>query len=180
MFRNVAVTALISAAALSLWAAGGTPAVKPAYPATPARIVTDDYFGTKVEDPYRWLEKGDDPEVVAWTEAQNAATRKFLDAFPGRPAIVKELTALWDYPRMGTPAQYGDRYFYTQERRPPEPVPPLRPAGARRQGVGPRRPQLPLLGRDGGHGLVVPQREGDLRGLRHVRLGNGAGHLARP
>ena len=114
MFRKTLVSTLISAAALSLWAAGGTPAVKPAYPTTPARIVTDDYFGTKVEDLYRWLEKGDDPEVVAWTEAQNAATRKFLDAFPGRPTIVKELTTLWDYPRMGTPAQYGDRYFYTK------------------------------------------------------------------
>ena len=47
-------------------------------PTTPVREVTDDYFGTKVTDPYRWLESTKDPEVVAWMKAQNDYTRAIL------------------------------------------------------------------------------------------------------
>ena len=47
-----------------------------------------------VADPYRWLEDVDDPEVVAWVEAQNAVTRAYFNALPSRAAIVQRLTEL--------------------------------------------------------------------------------------
>jgi prolyl oligopeptidase len=64
--------------------------------APPTRIapVTDVYHGVSVEDPYRWLENGGDPEVRAWTIAQTARTRAYLDALPYRPALGARLMAL--------------------------------------------------------------------------------------
>jgi len=72
----------------------------------------DDFHGTPVADPYRWLEDASDPEVLAWTEAQNRRTRDFLDAIPARERIQKRLTELWDYPRSGIPQKHGGRYFF--------------------------------------------------------------------
>ena len=67
------------------------PAAEPA-PATPKKPVSDEYHGTTVEDPYQWLEKDDDPEVKAWSAAQNQRTRDYLDKLPDRAAIEKQLT----------------------------------------------------------------------------------------
>jgi prolyl oligopeptidase len=53
----------------------------------PARPVTDVYFGTEVVDDYRWLENGDDADVKAWSQSQNAHARKVLDALPDREEI---------------------------------------------------------------------------------------------
>ena len=53
-------------------------------PPTRREDVVDRYHGTDVADPYRWLEDGDDPEVIAWAAAQNAFTRSVIDAFAGR------------------------------------------------------------------------------------------------
>ncbi len=58
-------------------------------PPTPVHEVTDDYFGTKVTDPYRWLENTKDPEVVAWMKAQNDYTRAILGAHP-RPRPIAD------------------------------------------------------------------------------------------
>src|SRR6266700_5425594 len=66
-------------------------AAKPA-PATPKKPASDEYHGTTVEDPYQWLEKDDDPEVKAWSAAQNQRTRDYLDRLPDRGAIEKQLT----------------------------------------------------------------------------------------
>ena len=63
-------------------------------PSTPKRPVTDTYHGVAVVDDYRWLEDGDDPEVHAWSEAQNARTRAFLDHLPSVDAIRRRLTKL--------------------------------------------------------------------------------------
>ena len=63
-------------------------------PKTPVREVTDEYFGTKVVDPYRWLEKIDDPEVAAWMKAQNDFTRSTLARIPGRDQLVERVKAL--------------------------------------------------------------------------------------
>jgi prolyl oligopeptidase len=59
---------------------------------TSKKPVTDEYQGVKVEDPYQWLEKDDDPEVKAWSDAQNKKTRAYLDKLSDRPAIEKQLT----------------------------------------------------------------------------------------
>ena len=61
-------------------------------PQTPKKPVTDEYQGVKVEDDYQWLEKDDDPEVKAWSNAQNQRTRTYLDKLPDRAAIEKQLT----------------------------------------------------------------------------------------
>ena len=85
---------------------------RPAYPESRVEEVVDDYHGTRVADPYRWLEAGNDPQVAAWVEAQNHASRNWLDAFPGRDRIVQRLRQLWDYPRVGLPSHRGERYFF--------------------------------------------------------------------
>ncbi len=110
--KGTAFGALALAACLASAAAG--PGEAGPYPATRAEVVTDDYFGTAVADPYRWLEDGDSPEVAAWTEAQNAVTRRYLDAVKARPAIAKRLKELWNYEKMGTPVEAGGLLFYTK------------------------------------------------------------------
>lgn len=59
---------------------------------TPKRQISDEYQGVKVQDDYQWLEKDEDPEVKAWSEAQNQLTRAYLDKLPDRAAIEKQLT----------------------------------------------------------------------------------------
>src|SRR5438132_3754108 len=66
------------------------PAAEPT-PQTPKKPVSDEYHGTTVEDPYQWLEKDDDPEVKAWSNAQNQRTRAYLDKLPDRAAVEKQL-----------------------------------------------------------------------------------------
>lgn len=74
--------------------------------------VVDDYHGTLVADPYRWLEDADDPEVVEWVQAQGNLTEKFLNEVQTRPAIQQRLTELWDYPRRSLPVKVGDWYYF--------------------------------------------------------------------
>ena len=66
--------------------------------------VVDDYHGTCVADPYRWLEDDNSAETAAWVEAENAVTRDYLDRLPARQAIYDRLTALYDYPKEGAPS----------------------------------------------------------------------------
>ena len=82
------------------------------YPAARKSDVVDDYHGTKVADPYRWLEDVDSPETRAWVEAENRVTFAYLEQIPERERIRKRLTALWDYPKYGAPFKKGGRYFF--------------------------------------------------------------------
>src|SRR5438105_9483907 len=61
-------------------------------PQTAKKPVSNEYAGTMVDDPYQWLEKDDDPEVKAWSDAQNQRTRQYLDKLPDQAAIEKQLT----------------------------------------------------------------------------------------
>ncbi len=81
------------------------------YPAAKKVDVVDDYHGTKVADPYRWLEHADDQETAAWVEAQNALSHGFVEG-PTREALKTRLAELTDYPRMSAPEKKGNRYFY--------------------------------------------------------------------
>ncbi len=85
-----------------------------AYP--PAARVTqvDDYHGTRVEDPYRWLEQVDGTQTRQWITAENALAQPFLEGIPARDAIKKRMTELWNYERYDLPIHRGDRYFYTR------------------------------------------------------------------
>ncbi|MBU2465698.1 MAG: S9 family peptidase, partial [Bacteroidetes bacterium] len=79
------------------------PAQKISYPETRKADVTDDYFGTVVSDPYRWLEDDNSAETAAWVAAQNKITRAYLDAIPYRDALEKRLETIWNYPKSGVP-----------------------------------------------------------------------------
>jgi prolyl oligopeptidase len=82
-------------------------------PPTPVREVTDDYFGTKVVDPYRWLENQSDPEVVAWMKAQNDHTRAILANISGRDKLLDRIKALDNANVVVSGLQsWGGRYFY--------------------------------------------------------------------
>jgi prolyl oligopeptidase len=81
------------------------------YPPARQSDVVDDYHGTAVADPYRWLEDSDAPETRTWIEAQNALTEQWLADVPQRDAIRERLRALTDHPRAGAPWQRGGRWF---------------------------------------------------------------------
>ncbi len=95
---------------LSVVGRGASPAAW-AYPAAPRGDVVDDYHGTKVADPYRWLEDLDSPQTRAWVEAERALTAKLLDQMPERTAIRARLKALWNYPRISMPSKRGGHYL---------------------------------------------------------------------
>ena len=82
------------------------------YPKAKTVDQVDDYHGTKVADPYRWLEDADSPDTHAWVEAENKLTFSYLDKIPYRSAIRDRLTKLWNYERFTAPQQQGGRYFY--------------------------------------------------------------------
>ncbi len=77
------------------------------YPATRKTDFTDTYFGTKVPDPYRWLEELDAPETKAWVTAENEVTFAYLAQISFRDKIRDRLTKIWNYERFGIPEQVG-------------------------------------------------------------------------
>ncbi|GAB4187397.1 MAG: prolyl oligopeptidase family serine peptidase [Wenzhouxiangellaceae bacterium] len=93
-----------------------TPALALEYPETRRGDQVDDYHGTKVADPYRWLEADvrETPAVAEWVAAQNAVTDAYLETLEQRDQIRPLLTKLWDYERFGVPVRAGERYFFTR------------------------------------------------------------------
>jgi len=79
------------------------PLPKLTYPTAMIGPVVDDYGGTQVPDPYRWMESLDSKDVAAWVTASNAVTEPYLKSLPLRQAFGTRLTALWNYPRVGLP-----------------------------------------------------------------------------
>ncbi len=84
------------------------------YPKTKKVEQTDDYHGTKVSDPYRWLEDDNSAETKAWVEAENKVTFGYLNQIPERAKIKARLTELWNYERYSAPNEQGGKYFYTK------------------------------------------------------------------
>ncbi len=82
------------------------------YPKAKTVDQVDDYHGTKVADPYRWLEDTDSADTAAWVEAENKLTFGYLDQIPYRATIRERLTKLWNFERFGVPQQQGGHYFY--------------------------------------------------------------------
>lgn len=82
------------------------------YPETKKGDVTDDYHGTVISDPYRWLEDDKSDETAAWVEAQNKVTFGYLEQIPFRENIKNRLTEIWDYPKYSVTFKKGNRYFY--------------------------------------------------------------------
>ena len=86
------------------------------YPDTRKTDQTDDYFGTKVSDPYRWLEDDRSEETKAWVIAENKVTTDYIAQIPFRDAIKKRLTELWNYAKYSAPFKEGDyTYFYLND-----------------------------------------------------------------
>lgn len=106
---------LIILAILLLSSLSATPAqTRLTYPETKRVDQVDDYFGTKVADPYRWLEQLDSPETKAWLEAQRSLTSDYLNQIPERARIKDRLTELWNYEKYSAPSRRGKRYFYSK------------------------------------------------------------------
>ena len=83
------------------------------YPVTRKEAISDDYFGTQVPDPYRWLEDDLSPETAEWVAAQNSVTQDFLQQIPFRGAIQERLKKLMDYEKFSQPFKRGSyTYFY--------------------------------------------------------------------
>jgi prolyl oligopeptidase len=83
------------------------------YPVTKKINVTDNYFGTVVNDPFRWLEDDLSDETEQWVDNQNNITFEYLKSIPYRKQIKERLTELWNYEKVGTPFTEGEfTYFY--------------------------------------------------------------------
>lgn len=82
------------------------------YPETRKDSLSDDYFGTIVKAPYRWLENDTSKETEAWVKAENKVTRAYLDQIPYRDSIKTRLSELYNSPRYSAPVQIGDYYFF--------------------------------------------------------------------
>ena len=81
------------------------------YPVARKTDQSDNYFGTTVADPYRWLEDTDSPETKQWVEAENAVTFQYLGSLPERASIKEQLTRVWNYPKFAVPIKRGKEYF---------------------------------------------------------------------
>jgi prolyl oligopeptidase len=112
-FPMTAAIIVASAAALSC-SKGVQPKSGPLlpYPVAARGHVVDDYHGTKVADPYRWMEDVDSPATRAWVEAENHVTATYLDGIPGRDRIGARLEKLWNYERYDVPFREGGRLFF--------------------------------------------------------------------
>jgi prolyl oligopeptidase len=83
------------------------------YPVARKVEQTDDYFGTTVSDPYRWMEDVDSAEVKAWIDAENELTQRYLAQVPVRETMQRRLMELINFERYTAPARRGTRYFYS-------------------------------------------------------------------
>lgn len=74
--------------------------------------VIDNYFGTAVADPYRWLENDTSAETAAWVKAQNEVTQGYLNQIPFRDAIRKRYTDIYNYEKFSAPFREGEYTYY--------------------------------------------------------------------
>ncbi len=81
------------------------------YPQTKKDKQVDNYFGTSVPDPYRWLEDDHSADTKAWVTEQNKVTFNYLDKIPYRRQWFKRLEEINNYPRYSSPSR-NNEYFY--------------------------------------------------------------------
>jgi prolyl oligopeptidase len=82
------------------------------YPDAPRVDQIDEYFGTRVADPYRWLEEVDSPQTQRWIAEENELAESVLATVPRREAIRDRLTQVWNYERRSVPEKAGELYAY--------------------------------------------------------------------
>ena len=105
------VAALFAAAWAAVAVADDT---KPSYPQTRKVEQVDNYHGTTVADPYRWLEDDRSAETAEWVKAQNAVTFAYLEKIPYRAKVRSRLEQLFNYPKYSSPTRRGEHYFFTK------------------------------------------------------------------
>ena len=82
------------------------------YPTTEKRVVIDSYFGTDIQDPYRWLEDDLSEETMDWVNNQNKTTFNYLNSIPYKRNIKKRLEQIWNYEKRTSPFNEGDYTYY--------------------------------------------------------------------
>ncbi len=112
-FARTLLAATLLASAAAAQAETGKPV---SYPETRKGDVAEVQFGTRVADPYRWLENDvrSDKDVADWVARQNAVTQGYLAGLPQRGWYASRIRALMDYERFGLPRKAGRNYFYTR------------------------------------------------------------------
>ena len=81
------------------------------YPETRKDTIVDNYWGTTVPDPYRWLEDDRSAETEAWVIAQNQVTYSYLEQIPFRNKLKERFTELMNYPKYGSPKKVNNKSF---------------------------------------------------------------------
>ena len=84
------------------------------YPLTKKGDVIDSYFGTKVPDPYRWLEDDKSTETSAWVKEQNKVTFGYLETIPYREDIKSRLEKMWNYEKYTAPQKEGAYTYFSR------------------------------------------------------------------
>jgi len=115
LMKPILAAALLSTDLTMSHAAGasGDKGARPEYPKAHTVEQVDDYFGTKVRDPYRWMEDVDSAEVKQWVDAENVLTQQYLATVPSREKMLSRLMELTNFERYTAPARRGTRYFYS-------------------------------------------------------------------
>jgi len=120
--RYYVIAAILSAVGIAAWGLGAIKGQKAdqatalKYPTALKGDVVDDYHGTKVADPYRWMEVPLDssPQLAAWISSERSVTDTYLASLPAREEFRKRITELWNYPKISTPYFEGGRWFYSR------------------------------------------------------------------
>jgi prolyl oligopeptidase len=95
--------------------ASAVPAQKINYPKPKKAEQVDNYHGTRVSDPYRWMEDAPlNADTEAWIESENRLTDEYFATIPEREKIKNRLTELWNYERYSAPSKVGNKYLYSK------------------------------------------------------------------
>lgn len=126
-FLRSAATGILGIFATAWSSGAGAQVAQPVAPTVP---VVDDYYGTRITDPYRWMEDRRDPRMIAWLKAEHAHARAVLAAIPGIDALAARIAAVnGASDQVSVPQPAGGRLFYIK-----------RPAGAQTTDGGTARP----------------------------------------
>src|ERR1043165_5786936 len=112
--KNLIAAALVAAFVIILTSCNSKTNQHLAYPQTKKVDTVDEYFGTKIADPYRWLEDDNSAETAEWVKAENNVTDDYLGKIPFRSKIKKRLTQIWNYEKVTTPWKKGKYYFFSK------------------------------------------------------------------
>ena len=171
-------TSLTLLAVMSATVAAQQGALK--YPEARKSSQVDDFYGTKIADPYRWLEDSDSTETRAWIDAENKVTFGYLESIPERPKLLARLKQLQDYERYGVPRTRGAALHLQPEHGPAAAVRHLHvdvPLAAAR---GAHRSERAVSERHNRHRRDLVHRGRPLPGLLPLRERLGLAGVARP